>query len=258
MLTTSERNSLTNADWKTYNGRTPVEMIHGFKLLLIPDCEYSRKRFIYRVAEKNEIDWLIETRKSFFKDSTCLDIGANIGYWTKLLVETLQARQVHSFEPVPETFKVLEKNLSDYDPPRTYLQQSMVGASDDSGYLFIDPNHSGDARPQFTPGRKKIAAKSVRLDDYIRAHNLTSLDFIKIDVQGGEIDVLESAKTTLAELRPLLMIEIEPRINKEISSYVNNIISKHNANAFIIQDNSDRSVSSEFINGYQGNLFIQF
>ena len=233
-------------------------MAHGFSLSLLPNCEYSRKRFIYRVAEKNEIDWLIANRKSFFKDSTCIDIGANVGYWTKLLVETLQARQVHSFEPVPETFRILEKNLSDHPQPRTYLQCSMVGTSNNSALIYIDPNHSGDARPQFTPGRTNISANSVRLDDYATENNLTTLDFIKIDVQGGEIDVLESAQNTLAEFKPLLMIEIEPRINSEIHSYVNDIISRHNATAFIIKGNTDLTISSEFISSYQGNLFVQF
>ena len=45
-------------DWKKYDGLESIKMVHGFSLYLNPGCEYSRKRFIYRVAESNELDVL--------------------------------------------------------------------------------------------------------------------------------------------------------------------------------------------------------
>ena len=61
--------------------------------------------------------------KSFQTDDICLDIGANIGWYTTLLQKIVgQKGSVHAFEPVPKTFSLLEKNAklnSNYE--NTYL-----------------------------------------------------------------------------------------------------------------------------------------
>jgi hypothetical protein len=51
-------------------------MKHGFDLFLRAGCEYSRKRFIYNIAEKNELNYL---KTLELENSICFDIGANIG-----------------------------------------------------------------------------------------------------------------------------------------------------------------------------------
>ena len=45
-------------EWERYKGDKPIMMKHGFELFLRSNCEYSRKRFIYKIAESNEIDFL--------------------------------------------------------------------------------------------------------------------------------------------------------------------------------------------------------
>ena len=46
-------------DWDLYKENTPIKMDPGFDLLLRPKCEYSYKRFVYRKAEVEDLDFLI-------------------------------------------------------------------------------------------------------------------------------------------------------------------------------------------------------
>ena len=55
----------------------------GFNLLLRPKCEYSHKRFVYRKAEVEDLDFLIN--KLRLGGQIILDVGANIVYWSKYL-----------------------------------------------------------------------------------------------------------------------------------------------------------------------------
>lgn len=49
-------------------------------------------------------------------------------------------------------------------------------------------------------------AQIVTLDDYVREHNLPSVDFIKMDVEGAELDVLRGAAITIAKCKPILAL----------------------------------------------------
>jgi FkbM family methyltransferase len=169
-----------NTSWKNYDGNYPISMKHAFSLYLRPGCEYSRKRYVYKIAESNELDFL-KTQPQH--DFVCLDVGANIGYWSKFLVEISKVSQLHAFEPDPITCKILERNLVGYS--NVTVNQAAIGDSDGYLELFLDPHHSGDNRPIFTEGRQAIKVPCLTLDSYVKKANLNRVDFLKIDIQGG-------------------------------------------------------------------------
>ena len=138
-------------------------MKHGFDLYLKPLCEYSKKRYIYQIAEANEIDFLL--KNYLFTDSTCIDIGANIGYWTKLLLTQFKTKEVHSFEPFDATFEVLKKNI--INNKNSYVNN--IAISDHDGFinLYINETHTGDNRPTYSAERDKIEIPSQTLDTYL-------------------------------------------------------------------------------------------
>jgi hypothetical protein len=82
-----------NTSWKNYDGSYPIGMKHGFSLYLRPGCEYSRKRYIYKITESNELDYL---KTQILHDFVCIDVGANIGYWSKFLIKISKVSQPHS------------------------------------------------------------------------------------------------------------------------------------------------------------------
>ena len=55
--------------------------------------------------------------------------------------------------------------------------------------------------------KKIIEVPLVILDEYVRSNNISSIDFMKIDVEGGEFNVLKGASNVLSKKRPILMCE---------------------------------------------------
>jgi hypothetical protein len=91
-------------EWRYYDGSSTVPMNHGFDLYLRPGCEYSRKRYVYQTAEQLELGYLANLDMRGF---VCMDVGANIGYLSRFLIDGAHAGEVHSFEPDDFTFEIL-------------------------------------------------------------------------------------------------------------------------------------------------------
>ena len=103
-----------DSQWDDYQSNELISMKHGFDLYLRPKCEYSRKRFIYKIAESNEIDYLIENWFPFIsRHLICLDIGANIGTTVLSLSKQVgENGQVLAFEPQNHIAQCLNTNLT--------------------------------------------------------------------------------------------------------------------------------------------------
>ena len=142
------------------------------------------------------------------KDGIALDVGANIGC-TSLLLSGI-ARAVVAFEPVPTTFDLLSRNVKAAGKTNISLhnfalgseqkQSTMYYAEADRSGAFVADNLSGEQNGQ--------ASISIRpLDSVWASLALDSLDFMKIDVEGYELNVLKGASRTLQQFRPIIEME---------------------------------------------------
>ena len=248
------KNSLEK-NWDNYDGSLPIKMHHGFSLYLRPKCDYSKKRFLYKIAETNEFSYLSELNMQNF---VCFDIGSNIGYWSKYLLEIAKVKEVHSFEPDEETFKFLKNNLIEY--PNVRINQTAVGNINGYLKLYVDPNHSGDNRPQYTSGRKKINVPCCTIDSYILEAKIDQLDFLKIDIQGGEISAIEGAVKSIKRFRPLIVIEISPEFNSSNDIKINDFITKFVEDfdylALSIESGIPIFLNKDQLKSIKGNIFL--
>jgi FkbM family methyltransferase len=130
---------------------------------------------------------------------TALDIGANVGLWSRDLVKHFE--QVIAFEPVAMFRECLEQNVtaSNISVQSVALgdtegQVNMIITEGNTGHTHVDPNSvNGDT-------------KIIRLDSL----NLQNVDYIKIDCEGFEYRVLQGAKETIKRCRPVVVIEQKP------------------------------------------------
>jgi len=244
------------SDWNIYDGSYPLKMKHGFDLYLRPGCEYSRKRFIYRVAESNELDYL---ENQSFEDAVCIDVGANIGYWSVFLSRRQGVNSIHCFEPDPITFEVLKNNLDGAD--NVIINNSALCDHSGTLDLYIDPDHSGDNRPQPVYGRKYISVTALTMDDYVINNKLKKVDFVKIDVQGGERSVLEGGCGSIREYRPILFVEFAPEMNDinqpPLADYLMDLLSRFDYMAYSISDKQLVKIGHEELILFHGNLIIK-
>lgn len=141
------------------------------------------------------------------------DIGAHHGFYT-LLVHALENGQisVHSFEPTPLHFSLLQKNAGTLK--HVYLNNEAVYSASGPIDFFenvktvstIDPSFvttQDDSNLQF----KKISVSATSLDDYCRRTGAKPT-FLKIDVEGAEKDVILGAQWVLDTYHPDIALEV--------------------------------------------------
>jgi FkbM family methyltransferase len=150
---------------------------------------------------------------------TCLDIGANIGaVATHLARKAGPTGRIHAFEPVPGLRDRLEKNLARNGIDSVVVVHPLA-LSNQTGearlaVAGIDADNQGLASLVASANDRLTATLTVptmTLDEFAAAHGITSIDFIKMDIQGAEILLLEGGQRTLRALRPDLILEVSPQ-----------------------------------------------
>lgn len=247
-------------DWEKYDELQPVKMQPGFKLYLRKKCEYSRKRFIYKIAEKNELDFL---NQFDFSNFICFDVGANIGYWTIYLGAKLHAKQVHCFEPDPILFSILKKNvLLNKVGSTVFSNDFAIGKDEKNITLSLLPEHSGDNRPYFIEGRDTITVHGLSVDHYVEHCQISKVDFIKMDIQGGESDALDGCMSTLQRDMPVLMVEFSKNTALDggisLQRKFQTILKLYGEGAalYIIKNNALTQIEINSLDLFEGNVFV--
>lgn len=148
--------------------------------------------------------------------SRCVfDVGANVGRWTALALDINPGLTVHCFEPSQATF---QKLLDNQFPQNVVCNNLGLGASATEMELHIFEPASGlnslfrrqgllDGwelpTQQFTE-----TVRLITLDQYCEDRNIDHIDYLKIDVEGYELEILRGAANMLSEQR-VHMIQFE-------------------------------------------------
>jgi FkbM family methyltransferase len=138
---------------------------------------------------------------------TCLDIGANVGAISLLLAKICGPEgRVFAFEPGPPNVARLRNNfgLNPQLAARTEIIAQGMGSAPGELWWAEEKDNPGNA-VLAQEGSHRIAIGTI--DDFVQKKNLGALEFIKIDVEGMELDVMHGGKQTLSRFRPTLYFE---------------------------------------------------
>jgi FkbM family methyltransferase len=144
---------------------------------------------------------------------TFYDVGANFG-WLSLIAARLVGPRgtVVSFEPLDENVRIVEHNIRANKFENVTVLPIALGNTDGPARFLRSSQPSwgmlaamGKEPGEFV-GDTTVAVK--RLDTAVREYSLPAPQVVKIDVEGGEIDVLPGAADTIATSRPLMFIEL--------------------------------------------------
>src|ERR1043166_3916451 len=183
--------------------RILVKGRHGYFMVIDNDLMVSLAMRFY--GEHGEMEW--HFLKRFFKPGfVALDIGAHLGTFTVPFARAVgQTGKVIAFEPQPFIHECLQATILLNKLPNVILRRTCVGNA--AGLLEIaepDYNQAGnfsglpfgeDTFTQVLFTEKRISAPCVRLDD---TFNESRLDFIKLDIEGMELDALKGAEKLIA------------------------------------------------------------
>ncbi len=174
--------------YKTINGR------YGPVTFLEKDMYVGRSLYYYGEYGPDESEMIVA-----LANRTCLDIGANIGCISQALTAT--GHYVEAFEPQPEIFKLLGQNV--------ICPAHNVAVSNRIGFVKMPKLYYSN---KFNYGGVGIGDKSIYGSIEVPCVTIDSLNivdvgFMKIDVEGHELEVLEGAAETISLCRPILYVE---------------------------------------------------
>lgn len=165
------------------------------------------------------------------------DVGANVGQSVIAYGKAFPSAHIYAFEPDPYTFLELKRNVS-----ASGARVFNYGLGAENSHVLFDTSVPSDRRRVLSDSAAPSSAPSVELrraDDVLPGLDLARIDYLKIDTEGHDLEVLRGAKSLLSEEK-INIIEAECSVNCD---------NTHHASLWVI---------TEMLEGYGYRLFHLF
>jgi FkbM family methyltransferase len=199
-----------------YLNKNLEQAIKTSDLNIFPSATFGSVDLI-RMVEQIIINDQYHAEKFIKRDSIVIDGGANVGVFSLLAAQLAPMGQIFSFEPVLETHKILVKNTMNY-PHITALQMSLGDRSGPSE-ISVNPRHLSQSfvkteNSNFRFGKIRIndptfeseSVTMTTIDQFVADKKLKRIDFIKLDCEGYERQILEGARRTIKNFGPVIAV----------------------------------------------------
>jgi len=170
------------------------------RAILRGDFEPAEQRFVERYLQPG---------------MTVLDIGAHHGFYSLLASQKAGAAgRVVAFEPSPRERQRLLRHLELNECSNVTVETMALGASEGDAELFVVQGKETGCNslrpPEVSLHTKKLRVALTSLDRYLEQRKIARIDFIKMDVEGGELDVLRGAAAMFQQRpRPVILCEVQ-------------------------------------------------
>jgi len=141
-----------------------------------------------------------------------IDIGAHVGIWTRRLANDFD--KVIAFEPMPKHIECHKNNCKGLD--NVQLNEIALSNVNEQKVMTTKDNNSGMSTlmvPKWKLPKTIVIVETRTLDSF----NFPKMDFIKIDVEGWEEQVLRGGMDTILKYRPRMYIEIWAKLYEKVS-----------------------------------------
>lgn len=174
--------------------------------------ERSAQVRIYRHSLPHGMDLLSDlARRNYVADfKTVFDIGANVGQTALDFFEKFPCVDIYSFEPVPATFVFLQKNTKKLAKFKAF-KLAFGAEAGELPMIIGDDSRTNTllSGQSFDPKTQQIEIVEVAtLDQFAKKHGIQSIDLLKIDTEGHDLNVLKGAERLLDEGR-ISFIQVE-------------------------------------------------
>jgi FkbM family methyltransferase len=202
---------------RVINYRLTVFMpeVRGKKNLPQP-LDYFRKKnqeknILRKNLELNLKDFLVNSiveypydfrKYNISKDiNTIIDAGGYVGNSAVVMNYLYPDANIYMFEPDKSILTEIEENISTIKK----IKHIRKGIWKKNGKLNFNIS---EIRETSSIGIGKAIIDTVSIDDFIKTENLKGIDFIKLDIEGAELEALEGAKESIIKFRPIVAISI--------------------------------------------------
>ncbi len=172
--------------------------------LLVPLNDYIGRAAYFVGDLDRKISWICQ--QMVRPGDTVLDIGANLGLVTVLLSRLVGPQgQVHSFEPNPDIVDLLQQSIQRSGATNVTLHPCALGQQEEVLELSLPPKNKGAASlraPNHRAGHESVSVPVRPLSTLLEEAGVEKIQFVKMDVEGFEPEVLEGARGVLEQIRP--------------------------------------------------------
>lgn len=206
-----------------YSLNKPKETVYGL-------LQNKDKKFIYKTTFQgvtlvtNEALYFVapdfKYYQHFYKvksEDVVLDAGANCGhlslYYSKLVGKN---GKIYAFEPDTINIERLNKNIQlNKELENNIKMESLLLWNENKMVDFYEAGTVGSSAVWIPDRDKCVKKEAVRIDDWVQKNNINKLDFIKMDIEGAEIEALEGCTKTIQNLSPNFAIASYHIVNGE-------------------------------------------
>jgi FkbM family methyltransferase len=188
---------------------TPVVRFPGDVRLRLDLRESLQRDFYFGLYDRFELELMA---RHLVGDM--VDVGAHVGMYAIRAARELRGRgRVLAFEPNPPAREQLEHNVALNGCDNVVVLAAAAGAGAGRATLHVpasdDPSFSSLEGDRFAEGAP-VEVEVTTVDDAVAARALRP-SFVKVDVEGREVDVLRGTSKTVEEFRPVLLVEVNER-----------------------------------------------
>jgi FkbM family methyltransferase len=174
--------------------------------------------FIFGLFEKETSKAI---RRLVNSDSIVIDIGANIGAHTLPISRLIGEKgKIYAIEPTDYAYNKLKRNLLINKNLVKKVQADQIVLINSESKSEIHNLYSSWPLTRKSDNQKHSVhqgvlktisgAKKTTLDNYVFKNKITSIDLIKLDVDGNELEVLGGSKNVLEKIKPTIIMELAP------------------------------------------------
>jgi len=152
------------------------------------------------------------------ENATILDVGANFGLMTLSYAKLYPKGKIYSFEPTHYALEKLKRNIA-LNPDlanritvtNNFISDEVNDNPDIKAYSSWKVDGSKEKDKHDTHGgtaKSTVGVGSITLDAFCKQHNISKIDFIKIDTDGHELHILKGSKDIVNQHKPSIIFEI--------------------------------------------------
>jgi FkbM family methyltransferase len=227
--------------------RLVVEHAGEIPMFLNPTDGVITPRIMAGLFEPSETQATVESLR---RGDTFVDVGANVGYYTLLAARLVgQEGRVFAFEPDPESFALLERNVRLNGFGNVVLEPKAVSNEEGKLRLYLSSENKGDHRIYQVQGEERpfVEVEVVTLDRYFEG-DPGRIDFVKIDTQGADLAVIEGMREILESHEGILLsVEFWPYGLRDFGDEASDLLDFVIARDFRLFDLRSGEVGREYL-----------
>ena len=190
---------LTNKPFKKINIGDYEFWVRGDNLLSrLTNTYVVLESVVKKIYFKNSLD--------FGENATVIDIGGHIGAFTIYAARKAKRGRVYTFEPSLKNYEVLERNVVLHNVSNVSLFNSAIAGNNQERILYIDDfNDGGHGLVKKT--QKAVPVNCLTLAEVLTQNKISQCDFLKIDCEGAEYEILLNTPTEILKKIDQIVLE---------------------------------------------------